>query len=205
MHFGGSKPQITIHTGVSYTKENKPQAFASVSASNEHGPVAIWAHLEPVLNHIRTEFLNHIRPKKIFPGTVWPPDWGNPLKDGSRPLELFTQIWDETVMDLITHETNKYAWETIAAASETGICARSRLNQWVETSVSELYRLMAIFILMGICVRTRIDEYWATGILGMPSFRKLMTIDRFWLLMKFLHFVDKHLPNIRGEERKLEK
>lgn len=41
----------------------------------------------------------------------------------------------------------------------------------------------------------------------MPSFRKFMTIDRFWLLMKFLHFVDNDFlsPNIRGEERKLAK
>lgn len=51
MHFGGSKPQITIHTGVLYTNGNKPQAFAYLSSSNEHGPEAIWAHLEPILNH----------------------------------------------------------------------------------------------------------------------------------------------------------
>lgn len=56
MHFGASKPQITIHTGVLYTSGTKPQAFASLSPSNEHGPEAIWAHLEPILNHIRKEF-----------------------------------------------------------------------------------------------------------------------------------------------------
>lgn len=58
MHFGASKPQITIHTGVLYTDGNKPQAFASISSNNEHGPEAIWAHLEPILNHIKTEFPN---------------------------------------------------------------------------------------------------------------------------------------------------
>ncbi|XP_073962720.1 uncharacterized protein [Choristoneura fumiferana] len=41
MHFGASKSQVTIHTGVLYAKEKKPQSFASISASNEHGPEAI--------------------------------------------------------------------------------------------------------------------------------------------------------------------
>lgn len=56
MHFGASKSQVTIHTGVLYAKEKKAQSFASISASNEHGPEAIWAHLNPILNYVRKEY-----------------------------------------------------------------------------------------------------------------------------------------------------
>ncbi|XP_073962894.1 LOW QUALITY PROTEIN: uncharacterized protein [Choristoneura fumiferana] len=53
MHFGASKSQVTIHTGVLYAKEKKPQSFASISTSNEHGPEAIWAHLNPILKYVQ--------------------------------------------------------------------------------------------------------------------------------------------------------
>ncbi|CAG9787961.1 unnamed protein product [Diatraea saccharalis] len=42
MHFGASKPQVTLHTGVLYVKGKKPQSFGSVSACNDHTPEAIW-------------------------------------------------------------------------------------------------------------------------------------------------------------------
>ena len=51
-HFGSSKRQISIHTGVAYTRD-KTVSFATVSDCLKHGPAAIWAHLDPVLNHLR--------------------------------------------------------------------------------------------------------------------------------------------------------
>lgn len=81
------------------------------------------------------------------------------------------------------------------------------MHKWSETTIPEIYRLISVIILMGICVRGRIDEYWMTGVMGMPDLRKLMTIDRFWLLMGYLHFVDNESisPSCRGYERKISK
>lgn len=56
MHFGASKKQITLHTGVLYVKNEKPFTFCSISAENSHGPEAIWAHLDPILEHIRSAY-----------------------------------------------------------------------------------------------------------------------------------------------------
>lgn len=66
---------------------------------------------------------------------------------------------------------------------------------------------MVILILMAVCYRSRVDEYWSTGILGMPRFRALMSLDRFWLLMKFLHFIDNNTihPMTHGHDRKIAK
>lgn len=56
MHFGASKNQITLHTGVLYVTGKQPFSFCSISDSLHHGPAAIWAHLDPVLDMIDTQF-----------------------------------------------------------------------------------------------------------------------------------------------------
>lgn len=52
-HFGGSHQQVTLHTGVMYFSDGQAESFATVSGSLQHDAVATWAHLEPVLDHIR--------------------------------------------------------------------------------------------------------------------------------------------------------
>ncbi|XP_013189980.1 uncharacterized protein LOC106134461 [Amyelois transitella] len=49
VHFGGSRNQVTLHTCVLYRKNANPRSICSVSPSNEHGPGAIWAHLDPIM------------------------------------------------------------------------------------------------------------------------------------------------------------
>lgn len=54
VHFGGSHQQASLHTGVLYTSgEQAPHTFCSISPSRRHDPVAIWAHLDPVLKVVR--------------------------------------------------------------------------------------------------------------------------------------------------------
>ncbi|CAH0546986.1 unnamed protein product [Brassicogethes aeneus] len=52
MHFGASKVQLSLHTGVKYTKSFgniKTTSFATSSDCLDHGAHAIWAHLNPIL------------------------------------------------------------------------------------------------------------------------------------------------------------
>ncbi|CAH2101378.1 unnamed protein product [Euphydryas editha] len=55
MHFGASKSQITLHTGMVYLQELS-QSFCTVSQNNIHQPPAIWARLLPVLKMIKDDF-----------------------------------------------------------------------------------------------------------------------------------------------------
>lgn len=53
-HFGGSRQQISLHTGVlyyvsSHNKELTCKSFCTLSKNIKHDASAIWAHLEPVL------------------------------------------------------------------------------------------------------------------------------------------------------------
>ncbi|CAG9782601.1 unnamed protein product [Diatraea saccharalis] len=57
MHFGASKHQITLHTGMVYW-HNKSQSFCTLAESNNHQPPAIWAHLTPIIQLIKEETPN---------------------------------------------------------------------------------------------------------------------------------------------------
>lgn len=53
VHFGGNRNQISLHTGVIYSKNNKPASFCSMSPCTAHDPGAIWAHLSPVFEYAK--------------------------------------------------------------------------------------------------------------------------------------------------------
>ena len=54
-HFGQNLPQLNLHTGMYYTKEQKT-SFCTVSESKRQDASAIWTHMEPVLTDIRLKF-----------------------------------------------------------------------------------------------------------------------------------------------------
>ncbi|CAC5388399.1 unnamed protein product [Mytilus coruscus] len=54
MHFGASKKQLSLHTGVYYVS-NYQKTFCTVSENLQHGPAGIWAHLKPILKRIKQE------------------------------------------------------------------------------------------------------------------------------------------------------
>ncbi|KAJ4931272.1 hypothetical protein JOQ06_025569 [Pogonophryne albipinna] len=54
-HFGQNLPQITLHTGMYYTKGEKA-AFCTLSESKRQDAAAIWTHMEPVLKYIKTKY-----------------------------------------------------------------------------------------------------------------------------------------------------
>jgi len=59
MHFGASKSQISLHTGIYYVNvkdQNNTTPFCTVSDSMNHSPAGIWAFLSPVLDQIQQKY-----------------------------------------------------------------------------------------------------------------------------------------------------
>ena len=60
VHFGASRQQVTLHTGVLYFMSGDRalgcKSFCSVSESLRHDPSAIWAHLKPIFNMLARSF-----------------------------------------------------------------------------------------------------------------------------------------------------
>lgn len=55
VHFGASRQQVTLHTGMVYT-EKFSEGFTTLSPSLKHDPCAIAAHLTKVLDHYLEKF-----------------------------------------------------------------------------------------------------------------------------------------------------
>lgn len=58
-HFGGSREQVSLHTGVLYYKDNdggvfRTKSFCTISDCLKHDAKAIWAHLCPILKMAQT-------------------------------------------------------------------------------------------------------------------------------------------------------
>lgn len=70
-HFGGSRQQVSLHTVVVYVTgkdKRNVESYCTVSASTNHQPAAIWAHLHPVLTVIFA-IIFHILRLYIFSAT----------------------------------------------------------------------------------------------------------------------------------------
>ncbi|CAD6222118.1 GSCOCG00011732001-RA-CDS, partial [Cotesia congregata] len=57
VHFGASRTQCTLHTGMIYS-QNFSQGFATLSQSLRHDPAAITAHLKQILNYYLLQLPN---------------------------------------------------------------------------------------------------------------------------------------------------
>ncbi|XP_063394608.1 piggyBac transposable element-derived protein 4-like [Cydia fagiglandana] len=128
----------------------------------------------------------------------------------TNPYEAFVAIWDRSIIEHVANETNKYAQQLAAAMLLQGIAPNSRITRWVDTTVDELYTYFALILAMGIVVKSRLDEYWNTtkDIFCTPEFSTNMSIDRFLLLSKCLHFNDNATctaDRLSNDEAKLHK
>ena len=117
-----------------------------------------------------------------------------------EPLLFFEQfVTTDFVSDCVT-ETNRYAAQM---SGGTGLSPFSRIRNWVDTTVFELFLYFGLLILMGIDRRPKLSMYWSHNFfVNTPAFSALMSRDRFLLIRRFLHFVD-NTDYKRGVSEKL--
>lgn len=59
VHFASNQQQATLHTGVLHVGGvDEPMCFSTISPSKEKGPAAIWTHLSPVLELVKSSYPN---------------------------------------------------------------------------------------------------------------------------------------------------
>jgi Transposase IS4 len=75
-------------------------------------------------------------------------------------LNCFSAIVTDNVLELLVETTNEYA--TSRCAKNTPAKQYSRYLNWVKTNITELYKFIAVLIMMGIDPRPNIRDYWAT-------------------------------------------
>ena len=122
------------------------------------------------------------------------------LPDNPNVIDYFNVFVKEEDYESISQETNRYAAEYIEQKGET-LRPNSRFHAWKATTAQEIKVFLAMIIAMGLVVQLELSEYWSTGeVTDTPFFPKLMSRDRFWLLLSFFHLANNANYIRRGLE-----
>lgn len=70
-HFGSSNREISLHTGMVQKSDGTKETFCTVSKSKRHDPVAIVAHIKPILERHITDKTIHLHVKSDGPSTQY--------------------------------------------------------------------------------------------------------------------------------------
>ncbi|GFT85229.1 piggyBac transposable element-derived protein 4 [Trichonephila clavipes] len=104
----------------------------------------------------------------------------------SGKMQYYEALIDNNLIDLIVHETNRYAEQTIGSSIPR---KHSRSKKWEPTSNKEMPVFIALIILQGIVKKTTNEQYWSKRhSISTPFFSKVMSYRRFNLIYRFLHF-----------------
>lgn len=139
VHFGASKTQFTLHTGAfMYKKENNEivtVSFCTVSESLRHDACAIWAHLKPILNLMKSyvKDLKTIHFQSDGPSTQYKNKTNFDLfEQHCQQLDLNNASWNFT-----TPGHGKSIADASGGTSKS-LCDRAVLNGRDVTSVEDI-------------------------------------------------------------------
>ncbi|XP_065302057.1 piggyBac transposable element-derived protein 4-like [Dermacentor albipictus] len=110
----------------------------------------------------------------------------NDITAASSELEIFESLFTPDIVEAIVDQTNIFQCQVRAALTPT---PGSRIHQWKDVTPREFYLFLAVVMLMAHARKGSIAQYWSTDpLLSTPAFSKLMSRNRFLLILRFLHF-----------------
>ena len=105
------------------------------------------------------------------------------VPDNPSAISLFSQLFGDSVVDLIVTEMNRYARQKLANSP--------LLRKWKDTTNPEVKAYFGICIIMGLNNLPRIAMYWSTDpFIGNTGIQNVMTKNRFEELSQYLHFAN---------------
>lgn len=124
-------------------------------------------------------------PRFTFTGT---PGVTFPVNKNNTPLDIFEMFLDSNLMDTIVNETNNYA-DQEKRANQAKISRCSRSKRWIPTNEREMKLFFGLIMLQSIVRKPNQAMYWShRSILHTPVYSKVMPVNRFILLLRYLHF-----------------
>ena len=105
---------------------------------------------------------------------------------------MFSHFFSEDVLSLIVRETNRFAAQCLAAASNT-------TTTW-ETNLEEVRAYLGFMVVMGVNRLPEIRDYWSVDTkLNNTFISSRITRKRFEEVTRYLHFVDNTTLPLRDE------
>lgn len=114
------------------------------------------------------------------------------IEDDSEEYDYFVNYFDKELMTYIVNETNKYFQFCV---ENYNIQPQSKSKPWVNTTKDEMYTFFALLILMPHVKKHSIKDYWSKDpMIATEFFSKYMTRNRFFQLLRYIHFTDNNSP-----------
>lgn len=110
------------------------------------------------------------------------------MSANATPYEYFRLLVDDRFLDSIVIETNKYATQVFLSS---GMAQHSRITRWKDITKEELLRFIGLLFHTGTIKCNVLKDYWKKHwLFGIPGFARYMSRDRFFLIMRCLHFAE---------------
>ena len=104
------------------------------------------------------------------------------------PIEVFLQFFDDSVLELMVIETNRYAQQHVQSHQ---LRRTSRMAKWTDTT-KEMKTFLRLILLTGLIQYPTIENYWKKDPLYYhPLFHQVgMSYNRFALLVRNWHIAN---------------
>ena len=121
-----------------------------------------------------------------LPNFSYPSGPSTRTKDLDSPVSIFQLFFTTEISETIVQQTKRFA-------SQKGVT--------LQLCVEELLAFIALNIAMGMLRLPQVRDYWTTSeILSTPWFPTIMSRDRFFTILRFLHLVDSTKQKKKGEQ-----
>jgi len=107
---------------------------------------------------------------------------------GGSPYDFFSFLVDNNILFKIVTETNRFAAQKIA--SFQNLSPHSRLRAWYDTDIGEIKNFLGVVLWMGLVQLPSYDHYWSTSPVFHTNVGRVMSRNRFEIIMQMIHFMD---------------
>ena len=136
------------------------------------------------IDGVRASAENQPLPRTL-PPFQYPTGPSQATKHAVTPLQVFQLLLMSTVLEPIVHQTKLFA-------------SQKKVN--LELCLEEMQAFLGLNIAMGVLRLPQVRDYWSThDILATPWFPSVMSRDRFFLVLRYLHLVDSTQQKKKGE------
>lgn len=113
---------------------------------------------------------------------IFTPEFTGSVECHQTPYDAFRSFWDDSVIEHIVDETNRYARKIPSSAFQ---------SEWSPTNAHEVMCLFAFWMMLGIVRMPTIKSCFSRDpLLKTEIFRKMFTENRYVALARALHFMD---------------
>ena len=123
--------------------------------------------------------------------------------NGKEPVEYFQLYFTEELQMPLLHETNRYGDQYIESHEQHLLThPRARAHDFIKRrlTISDMLRFLGLIIAMGVVCLPKIPQYWSTRWpFQSTNFSRVMSRDRFQLVLKFFHLIDNMEQVPRGQ------